>query len=189
MRSPFFPRKQTTLDRLARRRQGGYVIGRTTVGARRRQRDWSDSIPIIAVDFRVSRQLLAELARATMTVDPTGLNPIEAVWSMSKNGVHFSRDTIVVPSVIAQAVDSLTRRGFRLFSAKAGFDAGLVLKMDRQKWRYPVVVGTISRSSGPMTRTVLVLSIPPMRVTGTPIVEPRDVSASSYAGGAVNSSS
>jgi aryl-alcohol dehydrogenase len=49
--------------------------------------------PIIVVDVKASRLQLAETIGATHTIDPDGLDPIDAIRAISGNGADFSVET------------------------------------------------------------------------------------------------
>ena len=49
--------------------------------------------PIIAVDIKASRLQLAESVGAAHTIDPDGLDPVEAIRAISRNGAEFSVET------------------------------------------------------------------------------------------------
>jgi aryl-alcohol dehydrogenase len=61
--------------------------------------------PIIAVDIKASRLQLAETLGASHTVDPDGLDPVDAVRALSANGAEFSVETTGLPEVTRRAVD------------------------------------------------------------------------------------
>lgn len=107
-----------------------FGVGATGVGALMAAR-LVGCHPIIAVDFKASRLALAESLGADMTVDPDGLDPVEAIRSMSNDGVNFSIDTTGVPSVIAGALDCLAEGGRCALSAVAAPDARLAIKLNR----------------------------------------------------------
>lgn len=86
--------------------------------------------PIIVVDFKVSRLELAEALGATMTIDPDGLEPVEAIRSTTETGVEFSLDTTGVPAVARQAVDCLAQDGICVLAAIAARDAQVSLEMN-----------------------------------------------------------
>lgn len=67
--------------------------------------------PIIAVDIKASRLQLAESVGATHTIDPDGLDPVEAIRAISRSGAEFSVETTGVSEVSRQAVDCLTQAG------------------------------------------------------------------------------
>jgi aryl-alcohol dehydrogenase len=86
--------------------------------------------PVIAIDFKASRLQLAESLGATMTIDPDGLEPVEAIRGAVDKGVEFSVDTTGVPSVARQAVDCLGRGGKCVLSAMAADDAQMTIGMN-----------------------------------------------------------
>jgi aryl-alcohol dehydrogenase len=55
--------------------------------------------PITAVDIKASRLQLAEGLGATHTIDPDGLEPVEAIRAISGSGAEFSVETTGLPSV------------------------------------------------------------------------------------------
>jgi aryl-alcohol dehydrogenase len=67
--------------------------------------------PIIAIDIKASRLQLAETIGATHTIDPDGLDPVEAIRAISRNGAELSVETTGLPEVSRHAVDCLTQGG------------------------------------------------------------------------------
>ena len=86
--------------------------------------------PIIVVDVKASRLELAESLGATMTIDPDGLDPVEAIRSTSDSGVEFSVDTTGVPAAARQAVDCLAQDGICVLTVMAARDAQVSLGMN-----------------------------------------------------------
>jgi aryl-alcohol dehydrogenase len=86
--------------------------------------------PIFIIDFKASRLQLAESLGATMTIDPDGLEPVQAIRGVADSGVEYSVDTTGVPSVARQAVECLRRGGKCVLSAMAADDAQMTIGMN-----------------------------------------------------------
>ena len=67
--------------------------------------------PIIAVDLNPSRLEMAAELGATNTVNASDSDPLEAIQELTGGGVLYSVEATGVPSVVRQAVDSLTLKG------------------------------------------------------------------------------
>ena len=87
--------------------------------------------PIIAVDIKASRLQLAESIGATHTVDPDGLDPIEAIRGISGAGAEFSVETTGLAGVTRQAVDCLARSGVCALAGIAASNAEATLNLNR----------------------------------------------------------
>ena len=87
--------------------------------------------PIIAVDIKASRLQLAESIGATHTIDPDGLDPVEAIRAISRNGAEFSVETTGVSGVTRQAVDCLTQGGVCALAGLAAADAEAALNLNQ----------------------------------------------------------
>jgi aryl-alcohol dehydrogenase len=86
--------------------------------------------PIIAVDIKASRLQLAESIGATHTIDPDGLDPVEAIRGISSNGAEFSVETTGLPDVTRQAVDCLAQRGVCALAGIAATNAEATLNLN-----------------------------------------------------------
>lgn len=66
---------------------------------------------IIAVDPVASRRELARELGATHAIDPKAEDPVKQIQAISSSGVNYSLECTGLPSVVRQAVDSLTLTG------------------------------------------------------------------------------
>jgi len=66
---------------------------------------------IIAVDPVAARRELALELGATHAIDPKAENPVEQIQKITGSGVNYSLECTGLPSVVRQAVDSLTLTG------------------------------------------------------------------------------
>lgn len=66
---------------------------------------------IVAVDPLVSRRELALDLGATHAIDPKAENPVEKIQALTQGGVMYSVECTGLPSVVRQAVESLTLTG------------------------------------------------------------------------------
>jgi aryl-alcohol dehydrogenase len=66
---------------------------------------------IIAIDPNQSRRDLALALGATDVIDPGGVNPVEAIRSLTVDGVDCSVECTGLPAVVRQAVESLRLTG------------------------------------------------------------------------------
>ena len=87
--------------------------------------------PIIAVDIKASRLQLAETIGATHTVDPDGLDPVEAIRGISGTGADFSVETTGLAGVTRQAVDCLKQGGVCALAGIAASSAEARLNLNR----------------------------------------------------------
>jgi aryl-alcohol dehydrogenase len=85
--------------------------------------------PIVAVDIKASRLELAETLGATHTIDPDGVDPVDAIRAIAGNGAEFSVETTGLPLVTGQAVECLGYGGSCALvgMAAAGAEAQLSL--------------------------------------------------------------
>jgi aryl-alcohol dehydrogenase len=97
--------------------------------------------PIIAVDTRASRLELAEAFGATTTIDPDGLEPVEAIRGLTGSGTHFSVETTAAPAAVRQAVDSLAPGGTCALTAMGAPNASVLIGMT------PLLLGRAVRGS------------------------------------------
>lgn len=63
--------------------------------------------PIIAVDIKASRLELAEILGATHTIDPDGVDPVDAIRGITGTGAEFTVETTGLPGPTRQAVECL----------------------------------------------------------------------------------
>jgi aryl-alcohol dehydrogenase len=87
--------------------------------------------PIIAVDIKASRLELAEMLGATHTIDPDGVDPVDAVRAITGNGAEFSVETTGLPAVTGQAVECLQYGGCCALAGLAAADAEASLNLGR----------------------------------------------------------
>jgi aryl-alcohol dehydrogenase len=87
--------------------------------------------PIIAVDIKASRLQLAESIGATHTIDPDGLDPVEAIRAISGSGAEFSVETTGLRAVTRQAVECLTHGGVCALAGIAASDAEATLNLNQ----------------------------------------------------------
>ena len=87
--------------------------------------------PIIAIDIKASRLQLAETFGATHTIDPDGLDPVDAIRAISRNGAEFSVETTGLPEVTRQAVDCLNQGGVCALAGIAASDAEATLNLNQ----------------------------------------------------------
>jgi aryl-alcohol dehydrogenase len=87
--------------------------------------------PIIAVDIKASRLQLAETIGATHTVDPDGLDPVEAIRGIGGAGAAFSVETTGLAGVTRQAVDCLIPGGVCALAGIAASNAEATLNLNR----------------------------------------------------------
>jgi aryl-alcohol dehydrogenase len=66
---------------------------------------------IVAVDPNPARRQLATELGATLAVDPTGADPVEAIHALAPNGIQFSLEMSGVPAVLQQAISALAPGG------------------------------------------------------------------------------
>jgi aryl-alcohol dehydrogenase len=87
--------------------------------------------PIIAVDIKASRLQLAESIGATHTIDPDGLEPVEAIRAIAGDGAEFSVETAGLPEVTRQAVECLSRGGVCALAGITASDAETTLNLNQ----------------------------------------------------------
>jgi aryl-alcohol dehydrogenase len=87
--------------------------------------------PIIGVDIKASRLQLAERVGASYTIDPDGLEPVEAIRAISGGGAEFSVETTGLPQVTRQAVECLSQRGVSVLAGLAAIDAEAPLNLNQ----------------------------------------------------------
>ena len=104
--------------------------------------------PIIAVDIKASRLQLAESIGATHTIDPDGLDPVEAIRAISRNGADFSVETTGLPEVTSQAVECLNQTGVCAVAGIAPTAAEVALNLNRLRLGR-TVRGTLFGDSDP----------------------------------------
>lgn len=89
--------------------------------------------PIIAVDIKASRLELAESVGATHTLDPDGLDAVDAIRSITGGGADYVIEAAGQPGVVRHAVASLAPNGVCVLAngvplgAEATFDMSAVL--------------------------------------------------------------
>jgi aryl-alcohol dehydrogenase len=66
---------------------------------------------IVAIDPNPERRRLATALGATLTVDPVGEDPVEAIHALAPNGIQFSLEMSGVPAVLQQAISALAPGG------------------------------------------------------------------------------
>jgi len=66
---------------------------------------------IIAIDPVGARRDLARMLGATDVIDPTGVNPVEFIRTLTGTGVDYSLECTGLPGVVRQAVDCLRLTG------------------------------------------------------------------------------
>jgi aryl-alcohol dehydrogenase len=87
--------------------------------------------PIVAIDIKASRLELAEMLGATHTIDPDGVDPVDAVRAITGNGAEFSVETTGLPAVTGQAVECLQYGGCCALAGLAAGDAEASLNLGR----------------------------------------------------------
>jgi aryl-alcohol dehydrogenase len=87
--------------------------------------------PVVAVDIKASRLQLAETLGATHTVDPDGLDPVDAIRAASGDGAEFSVETTGLPDLTRQAVDCLVPGGVCVLAGIAANDAVATLSLSQ----------------------------------------------------------
>jgi aryl-alcohol dehydrogenase len=87
--------------------------------------------PIIAVDIKASRLALAEILGATYTIDPDGVDPVDAIRAISGTGAECSVETTGLSGVTRQAVECLRYGGRCALVGMAAADAEATLNLNR----------------------------------------------------------
>jgi aryl-alcohol dehydrogenase len=87
--------------------------------------------PIIGVDIKASRLQLAESIGATHTLDPDGLDPVEAIRGISGYGAEFSVETTGLPNVTRQGVDCLAQGSVCALAGIAAADTEATLNISQ----------------------------------------------------------